>query len=100
MSNKLLTNAGGAVTGTEILGTSHLLNVHQTQVKSIYTYGTLDGATIFVDARAEPNGTWVPAVEIDNTNFGKVLSAQLRAYELRGRTTGGGGSSDITLIVL
>lgn len=102
MTQKLLAAAPLNTTGTEILDVGHRMNVNQTQLFSIYTWGTLGaGATVHVDALPEFGGaTWVSAAQIDSTNFNKVLALQVRAIALRGRVAGGDGTTAVTMVVL
>lgn len=101
MSSRLLTNASQNTTGTEIIEISQNRNLHLSQVRSIYSWGTLGAnAIIHIDAQPFENGPWISAARIDADSFQTVIAAQIRGYALRGRVAGGDGTTDVNLYLI
>lgn len=97
---KLLANTPQATTGSVELDIAHRMNLAQSQVYSLFTWGTLGaGATVHLDAT--PDGTnWISAAQINSANFNTVVAVQVRALKVRGRVDGGDGTTDVDMMIM
>ena len=93
---KLLENASN---GT---GTSHStredLNRFRTTVKTLYVYGTFDGATVKLQISPD-NSNWFDVPDADTITVQSVMNIQSRGIAYRGVVSGGSGSESITMIL-
>lgn len=92
---RLLTAAGngnGVTTEFNTGGKRH------DNLRSIYCFGTFDGATVTVEVSPDNGTTWF-AIDLVSFTAKGSMNMEARATDIRGVVAGGGGSEAINLIV-